>query len=174
MARAYVAAGSNINPAENIALALRLLSKRTVITGISTVYRTAALGRPDQPDYYNCVIGVETEMPPGEFKRVVLRRIEAELGRNRTGDTHAPRMIDLDLIVYDNLTLKTAELTLPDPEIAARPFLSIPLRELDPGLLLMGMGRVDEVAPKLPQAGMEPLPEYTARLRAQFFPGTSP
>jgi 2-amino-4-hydroxy-6-hydroxymethyldihydropteridine diphosphokinase len=174
MARAYVAAGSNISPAENIALALRLLAGRAAVTAVSTVYRTKALGRPDQPDYYNLVIEVKTEMPPEEFRRTVLRRIEDKLGRVRSKDRYAPRTIDLDLIACDELALKTDELTLPDPEIAVRPFLSIPLCELNPGLMLPGLGRVDGLAPKLPCAGMEPLLEYTARLKKEFSPGTSP
>lgn len=171
MPRAYVAVGSNINPPENIHAALGLLSKRARILAVSTVYKTKAVGPAGQPDYYNGVIEVETEMPPGEFKMEVLRRIEAELGRKRTKDRYAPRTIDLDLIAYDSLALKTEGLTLPDPEIPIRPFLSVPLSELDPELTLPGLGRVADLAPSMPGPGMEPLLEFTARLRKGILSG---
>lgn len=174
MSKAYVAVGSNINPPENVSRALALLREHSRITAVSTVYKTKALGPAAQPDYYNLVIGVETDMPPDEFKRLVLRSIEEELGRTRSEDAYAPRTIDLDLIAYDGLALSTDELTLPDPEIASRPFLSVPLSELEPEITLPGLGRVADLAPGMPRPGMEPLLEFTARLKRDFAPKTLP
>ncbi len=118
-ARAFVAVGSNIEPARKVREALRLLAARMRVVGVSTVYRTKALERPEQEDYYNCVVEVETDAPPLALRSGALRRIEAALGRKRSGDRFAPRTIDLDLIAYEGVEMKTESLTLPDPEILA-------------------------------------------------------
>ncbi|MEO8331873.1 MAG: 2-amino-4-hydroxy-6-hydroxymethyldihydropteridine diphosphokinase [Gallionella sp.] len=166
MPRAYIAIGSNIDPAENVRAAIRCLARQTRITGISMVYCTGAIGRPEQPHYYNCVVEIETDVPPAELKYTILRRIENDLGRKRTEDKYAPRTIDLDLIVYGDLTLDAQDIELPDPEILERPFLAIPLFELAPDLVLPGYNRrIREIAAKLPQDEMEPLQDYAGLLR---------
>lgn len=168
MARAFIAIGSNINPAENVRAAIWSLARQTRLGGISMVYRTDAIGRPEQPPYYNCVVEIETDAPPLEVKHGILRRIEDDLGRKRTGDKYAPRTIDLDLILYGDLALDAQDLKLPDPEILERPFLAIPLFELAPDLVLPGSGRpIGEIAAGLKQDGMQPLPDYVERLREE-------
>ena len=166
MTRAFVAIGSNINPAENVMEAIRQLAAETSLVAVSTVYRTEPLGRPEQPPYYNCVAEIETEIPPLALKQDVLRRIEADLGRERGEDKYAPRTIDLDLVVYDDLVMETDDLTLPDPQIPHRPFLAVPLRELAPRFTLPGVNRpMEEVAAQLPEGSMQPLENYTLLLR---------
>ncbi len=165
MARAFVSVGSNIDPARNVARALRQLAQHCPILGISTVYRTAPEYRPEQPWYLNCVVAVETAAPPAEFRRV-LREIEGELGRVRTADPYAPRKIDLDLILYGALVLQTEDLALPDPHILHRAYLARGLHELDPEMTLPGSGRsIAALAAALPAGDMEPLPPFTERLR---------
>src|SRR3990170_4754101 len=115
MPRAFVAVGSNIDPETNVRRALLLLAREVRLLGISTFYQTKPIDRPDQPPFYNGVIEIETELPPGELKHSLLRRIERELGRVRTEDKHAPRAIDLDLLLYDDVTLEEEGLRLPDP-----------------------------------------------------------
>jgi 2-amino-4-hydroxy-6-hydroxymethyldihydropteridine diphosphokinase len=172
MARAFIGIGSNIEPAENMHAAIRSLARQTRLTGISTVYLTQALGRPDQPPYYNCVVEIETEAPPAEIKYGLLRNIENDLGRLRTQDKYAARTIDLDLIVYGDLALDADGIKLPDPEILERPFLAIPLFELAPDLVLAGHGsHISEVAAGLPQEGMQPLKDYTGSLRKELLAG---
>jgi 7,8-dihydro-6-hydroxymethylpterin-pyrophosphokinase len=96
----------------------------------------------------------------------VLRRIEHDLGRIRTDDKYAPRTIDLDILVYDDLVVETDGVVIPDPEIANRPFLAIPLCELDPGLTLPDSGlAVCDLAGRFAPSDMEPLREYTDSLR---------
>src|SRR5574340_163353 len=158
MARAFIGIGSNIEPAENVLAAIRSLARRARLNGISTVYLTQALGRPEQPPYYNCVVEIETEAPPAEVKYDLLRDIENSLGRQRTEDKYAPRTIDLDLIVYGDLMLDADGIKLPDPEILERPLLAIPLFELAPDLVLAGYGlRISKIAARLTQDGMQPL-----------------
>ncbi|MGC2048890.1 MAG: 2-amino-4-hydroxy-6-hydroxymethyldihydropteridine diphosphokinase [Gallionella sp.] len=166
MARAFIAIGSNIKPAENVRAAIQCLARQTRLTGISMVYRTDALEHPEQQPYYNCVVEIETDVPPAELKHTMLRRIEKGLGRERTEDKYAPRTIDLDLIVYGDLAMDAQDIKLPDPEILDRAFLAIPLFELAPDLVLPGYGlRIGEIAEKLPQRGMEPLQDYALLLR---------
>jgi 2-amino-4-hydroxy-6-hydroxymethyldihydropteridine diphosphokinase len=169
MARAFIGIGSNIEPEKNVRAAVRSLARQAHLTGLSMVYRTDALGHPEQPDFYNCVVEIETDIPPQQVKHDLLRPIEDALGRNRTEDKYAPRTIDLDLIVYDDITINTADMRLPDPEILERPFLAIPLFELAPELLLTGFNlRIHEIAARLPQSGMSPLEEYSAVLRNEM------
>jgi 2-amino-4-hydroxy-6-hydroxymethyldihydropteridine diphosphokinase len=169
MARTFLSMGSNIEPAENIRRALEFLCRHVRVTGISTVYLTPAEGRPEQPSYYNCVVEVETQTPPVELKYAVLRPIEESLGRKRTEDKFAARTIDLDIILYDDLIMKSDDLTLPDPQIRRRAFVALPLRELSPGLRLPGSGlSIAEIAASLPQSAMKPLKDYTEILRKEL------
>lgn len=172
MARVYIGVGANINPRENVREALRQLKHAVRIVGISTFYRTAPLGRPEQPPFINGVIAVETELPPLVLKSSVLRRIEEALGRQRRTDKYAARPIDLDMLVYDALVQVTEELVLPDPDITQRAFLAIPLCELAPELVLPDTGRcIREIAASFAVHTMEPLMAYTEELRKEIADG---
>ena len=169
-ARAFIAVGSNISPQLNVRAALLALARQEQILAVSTIYRTDPESRPDQPDFYNCVVEIETEKTPEALKHQVLRRIETSLGRLRTSDKFAPRTIDLDLVLYDNLILDTEGLVLPDPEIASRPFLAACLSELAPALMLPGTtSRVADLAARLPQDNMHPLEDYTAKIKSDIY-----
>ncbi len=166
MARAFVAVGSNIEPEKNVRAAILRLAGQARVIGISTVYRTGALGRPEQPCYFNCVVELETDMSPEQIRREILRPVESSLGRVRTWDKYAARTIDLDLIMYDDMVLETADMQLPDPDILVRPFLAIPLCELAPGLVLPGSNlHLNEIAAALSRDGMTPVEGYAVRLR---------
>ncbi|HEY5993123.1 MAG TPA: 2-amino-4-hydroxy-6-hydroxymethyldihydropteridine diphosphokinase [Gallionellaceae bacterium] len=165
MVRAYIAIGSNIEPDANVRRAIQSLAQQVQLVGISKVYRTVALNRPEQEPYYNCVVAIETGLPPLELKRGLLRAIENSLGRVRSADKFAPRTIDLDLIVYGDGVLDEAGLKLPDPEIMERPFLAIPLFELAPDLVLAGSGQpIAKIAAGMAQDGMQPLHDYARSL----------
>lgn len=169
MMRSFVSVGSNIDPGENIKKALSKLSARVAVKGISTVYSTEPIGPPGQGEFYNCVVEIDSPMPPEDLKYRVLRPIEHELGRERNGDRYAARTIDLDLILCGERVVDSGSMRLPDPQILVRPFIAIPLRELSPGLVLPGMKEsIDDVAGRLSAAGMKPLESYTARLRSEI------
>ena len=166
MAQVFIGLGSNINPARNVARALRQLALHGRILGVSTVYRTPPEGRPEQPWYFNCVVALETTKTPLELKQDALRRIERELGRVRSADRYAARTIDLDLLLYDDLVVERDDLTLPDPHVFQRAYLAHGVYELAPELALPGSGRpIASVAAALPIDRMEPLAGFTARLR---------
>jgi 2-amino-4-hydroxy-6-hydroxymethyldihydropteridine diphosphokinase len=129
---AYVAVGSNINPEKHVPDALNKLKKTLRVTGISTHYGTAPLeNRHEQDDYLNGVWQLETEMRPKELKRF-FRDLERLSGRIHNEDRYASRSLDLDLLLWDQLT--DSDLGLPDPDVLTRPFLFVPLLELDPEL----------------------------------------
>ena len=137
---AYVAVGSNIEPRRNIPAALTMLCERVVVSGVSTVYRSEAVGpdgrvQADAPDFLNAVFEVRTARGPAELKRDVLRPIEAGLGRTRGEGTYAPRTIDLDLVLYGDATIDADGLRIPAPDLL-RPFVIVPLLELAPHLVL--------------------------------------
>lgn len=168
MTRAFISVGSNIDPAHNVREAIRRLASVENVIAISTVYRTPAEDRPEQPLYYNCVLAVETSKPPADLKSHVLRRIEQDLGRMRSADKFAARTIDLDLIWYNNLLVTGPDLTLPDPQILERPFLVVPLCEIAPDLVFPDSGvSVRDVAARMCADDMEPLKDYTGLLRRE-------
>ena len=133
---AYIAVGSNIRPAENVPLAVKLLGEKVEVVAVSRFYRTRALDRPEQADYRNGVVAVRTSMTPRELRDEVLRPIEAALDRKRSVDKYAPRTMDLDLILFGDEVVREAGLTLPDDDLRARPFVAVPLLELAPELVL--------------------------------------
>ncbi len=136
MMDAYIGVGSNISPKENIYRALITLSENVTITGISTFYWTDAVAEYPQEKYLNGVWRIRTSYSPAELKFGILHVIEKKLKRQRTKDRNAPRTIDLDLILYGNHVIRSDYLIIPDPDIYHRPFVAIPLYELDSALVL--------------------------------------
>lgn len=164
--RAFVSLGSNLEPDENLpraALGLRPLGR---IVECSNVYRNPAVGPTPGPDFLNAAVLLETELSP-HMLRTELRALEARLGRRRTADKYAARTIDLDLVLYGDRVIRGAELELPDPELASRPFLAVPLAELDPDSRhpITGESLGSIAARLLPQAEMQMMPAATRQLR---------
>lgn len=169
MATAYIGIGSNIDPERNVRATIRLLRESTRIVNISTVYCTEPVGSPELEPFYNGVVEIETDTSPRELKFAVLRNIEQTLGRTRSSDKYAPRTVDLDIIVYGDAVISEPDLIIPDPEIAARAFIAVPLFELAPDLLLPGSGlRLADVVKTLRTDSMVPLTEFTRALREEI------
>ena len=169
MTTAFIGIGSNIRPTKNVLAALTALSAAAALRGVSTVYSTVAENRPEQPRYYNCVAAVETDLPPLELKNSVLRQIETSLGRKRELDRYAARPVDLDLLLYDELTLNADGLTLPDPQLFERAYCAMPVAELAPGLLLPGGEMtIDELCVRFSVKGMRKLKKYTREIRSKL------
>jgi 2-amino-4-hydroxy-6-hydroxymethyldihydropteridine diphosphokinase len=132
-------------------------------------YRGPAIDRPDQPDFINGVVGIETDLSPATLKRDVLQTIEAGLGRDRSADKYAARTIDLDVLLYDDWVISDEQLKLPSPDIVTRAFVAIPLYELAPDLVLPDSGvPIREVAKRFEADDMKRLPEYTRLLRREL------
>ena len=171
LVEAFVSVAGNLEPERHLLAALEALEKQVLIMGVSRFYRTAAIGRPEQPDYLNGVVMIRTGLAAWELKKTVLRPIEAQLGRRRSSDRYAARPIDLDLLLYHDMVIAEEELTLPDPDIVTRPFLSAGILELAPHMKLPGdeqalRQRVDTRA----MANLKVDRAITQRLKERFIP----
>jgi len=167
MTVAFLSLGSNIEPEKNMLEAVRLLSHHVKVLKASTVYLTEPLQGKTQPQYYNCVIKIETGIEPRNLKFDVLRTIEAKLRRKRTQDKFASRTIDIDLILYGNLVVSTKDLIIPDPDIQGRPFLAIPLCEIEPDLVLPDTNEsIREIADRFKKPKIRELKSFTEALQS--------
>jgi 2-amino-4-hydroxy-6-hydroxymethyldihydropteridine diphosphokinase len=133
---AILGIGSNLDPEEQILQAVPALRARVRVVQASRFYRGPAYHplSPAQPlpPFINGVFGVRTSLSPAELKFGVLRQIEEVFGRRRTADRFAPRVLDLDLLIYGAARMESAELVLPDPEVFLRPYWALPVSELMP------------------------------------------
>ena len=162
---AYVAVGSNIDPLTHIEAGLRALAEYVRVVDISTVYASRPSERPEQPDFVNGVLLVETERDPWSLKFDVLREVESRQGRRRERDKHAARTLDLDLILFGDKVIRSDDLVLPDPDIYKAPYVYFPLAELAPDLILPDTGvRAGDLGAK-GGAGLTPMPTLTASLK---------
>ena len=152
-ATVYLALGSNLADRQaNLRDAVRRLEPCLHIRRLSQVYETAAAYVTDQPSYLNMVLVGETVLDPHALL-VCLKAIEREMGRE-TGLRWGPRLIDLDILLYANKQISTAELEIPHPRLHERPFVLQPLAELAPDLVPPGLETsVAELARSAPPVG---------------------
>lgn len=135
MSVVFIGVGSNLgNRSENIRKALRYLKD---IQGVA-VEKVSALieNRPHKatgPNYLNGVVKIKTDFAPGELLNL-LQQIEKKLGRKRSF-LNAPRTIDLDILLYDNLVVDQPKLKIPHPRMGERDFVMTPLLEIEPKIL---------------------------------------
>ena len=132
MSKAYLGVGTNIGNCidnlKNVIVSLNLLPM-TRVTQVSKIYKTAPVGYSEQDDFYNMVVEVETELTAENLLGVCLG-IEAGFGRIRT-IKNGPRIIDIDLLLYDEQVYNTKTLILPHPRMFEREFVLRPLLDLD-------------------------------------------
>ncbi len=142
---AFIGLGSNLeDPGAQLRRAFADLGQLpdTRLLQHSSLYRSAPVGYLDQPDFVNAVARVETALAPQELLRELLR-IEHEHGRARTF-RNAPRTLDLDVLLYDDLQLHEHGLTIPHPQMHLRAFVLRPLLEIAPGCVIPGVGGAEE------------------------------
>ncbi len=137
--KAYLGIGTNIgdrlNNIKNTVKALTYLPD-TAATKVSSVYETEPWGYTEQAEFYNICVEVETGLSPKALLGACLG-IEAAFGRERPFK-NAPRIIDIDLLLYENVTITEKELTVPHPFISERAFVLVPLKEVLPELNFCG------------------------------------
>lgn len=154
--RAYIGLGANLgDPPAQLREALRLIGARPGIRVVATsqLYRSAPLGPGAQRDYCNAVCAVDTDLNPDRLL-THLHDVERQMGRERPPERWAPRLIDLDLLHYERVKMKTSRITLPHPEMHKRNFVLVPLAELASELELPGVGIVAELATALGREGL--------------------
>lgn len=130
---AFLGLGSNVGDRRaHLAHALDRLDQEYELTGVSSVWKTEPVGYEDQPPFLNLVARVEAD---GGARSLLdtARRIEAERGRERTF-RNAPRTLDIDLLLYGDEVVDEEGLRVPHPRMRERPFVLVPLLELDAGL----------------------------------------
>ncbi|MGH8443028.1 MAG: 2-amino-4-hydroxy-6-hydroxymethyldihydropteridine diphosphokinase [Nevskiaceae bacterium] len=156
MPRAYIGLGANLkDAAAQVREALARISTSPDVTLVaqSSLYRSAPLGPAGQAAYCNAVCAVDTRLSPGRLL-TQLHDIERAMGRERPPERWASRLIDLDLLHYERVKLKTLRLQLPHVELHRRNFVAVPLAEIAPALELPGLGIVSELATKLGREGL--------------------
>jgi 2-amino-4-hydroxy-6-hydroxymethyldihydropteridine diphosphokinase len=129
----YIALGTNLGDRlTNLRAALRSLPTAVTVIDESPVYETPPWGYEDQPAFLNMVVKAETDLEP-EPLLTYLKQIEAELGREQNF-RWGPRLIDLDILFYDDLVIDTPPLVIPHPRLHERAFVLVPLADIAPGL----------------------------------------
>lgn len=132
---AFIALGSNLqDPEKQVKHALLALEKlpKTKLVKASSLYKTSPVGYANQPDFINAAAEISTELSPLELLDAILK-IETEAGRKRPF-ANAPRVLDCDLLLYDDIKMTTEKLTLPHPRMFERGFVLLPLAEISPNL----------------------------------------
>lgn len=130
----YIGLGANLGePQRQIQLALEMLTSQLGPLQLSSLYQTRPLGDANQPDFLNMAVMATTHLGTKELMNLLLS-IEVALGRQRQ-QKNAPRLIDLDLLLYGTLWLQTPHLVLPHPQLHQRDFVLQPLLDLNPQLL---------------------------------------
>jgi 2-amino-4-hydroxy-6-hydroxymethyldihydropteridine diphosphokinase len=134
LAVAYLGLGSNLGDREeNLRQALALLSPKADVEKLSAIYETEPVGYKEQPLFLNLVCRIATDLPPDELLCFV-KKIETEMGRIPSFP-NAPRILDIDILLYDNTIMETRNLTIPHPQLKDRAFVLMPLMEIAPNLI---------------------------------------
>jgi GTP cyclohydrolase-4 len=149
----YLGLGTNLGDRQaNLAEARGRLEEVFTIEGASSVYETEPWGFEDQPAFLNQVLVGLTDLPPDALLTSV-KAIEGQMGR-KPSFRYGPRLIDIDILIYDQVQLDSPSLTLPHPRLTERAFVLIPLAELAPDLRIPGTDRTaGEWAAQLDRAG---------------------
>jgi len=139
---AYIGLGSNLeDPQSQLRRAFADIDKLpdTRVDARSSLYRSAPIGLLDQPDFVNAVAKIATKLTPQALLQALLH-IEHQHGRERTV-RNAPRTLDLDVLLYDDMQLHEHGLTIPHPQMHRRAFVLQPLLEIAPDIGIPGVGQ---------------------------------
>jgi 2-amino-4-hydroxy-6-hydroxymethyldihydropteridine diphosphokinase len=141
---AFIGLGSNLeDPSGQLQRAFTELDRLpgTRLVARSSLYRSAPLGYQDQPEFVNAVAKIATALAPQALLQTLLE-IERKHGRERTF-RNAPRTLDLDVLLYDDMQLHEHGLSIPHPQMHLRAFVLQPLLEIAPDCVIPGIGRAE-------------------------------
>ncbi len=153
--QAYLALGSNIDPQRHLPAAVAKLAEHGRVCAASTVWETAPVGFADQPNFLNAAVLLETPLPVQELLEAI-GNVEQSLCRVRDPQNkNAPRTIDVDVALFNHDVLRIEHRKIPDPAILERPFVAIPLAELDPDYIHPETGQtLAQIAHSFPPANV--------------------
>jgi 2-amino-4-hydroxy-6-hydroxymethyldihydropteridine diphosphokinase len=130
----YLSLGTNLgNRAANLKQALSLLPPQMTVKAKSKVYETPPWGYTDQDQFLNQVVKVTTYLEPENLLKHI-KRLEVAMGRKATF-RYGPRLIDIDILFYDDEILETPSLTIPHPNLHERGFILLPMMDIAPDLV---------------------------------------
>ena len=158
--QAVIGLGANLGDARNtLQEAIQQLRSNasTAEWQLSPLYRTAPIGSDEaQPDYINGIATFRTDLAPEVLMRWLLET-ERHFGRDRSHDIarNAPRTLDLDLLLYDQISMDTPLLVLPHPRLHQRAFVLRPLLDVLPDMSAPGLGQLDQYLPQVADQAIE-------------------
>jgi 2-amino-4-hydroxy-6-hydroxymethyldihydropteridine diphosphokinase len=158
---ACIGLGSNLgDKIANIQTAIEALdvSFGCRVERVSSMWESKPVGITDQPDFVNAVVRLSTTLTPNDLLEVCLNT-EKQMGRVREV-RWGPRNIDIDILLYDNLSIAAEKLTLPHPRMLERAFVMLPLAEIDPEISLSGGVTVRQAVKQLPYEGAVRITEH--------------
>jgi len=141
----FIGLGSNLGESCNqLRMALADIGQLpgTQLLACSSLYRSAPVGYLDQPDFVNAVAKIATTLTPQKLLASLLH-IERRHGRERAFP-NAPRTLDLDVLLYDDLQIHEAGLTVPHPQMHLRAFVLQPLLEIEPECVIPAIGQAEQ------------------------------
>ncbi len=149
---AYISLGSNLqDPQAQVMRAISELDKipNTKLLTHSSLYKSKPMGPSDQPNYVNAVANISTFLDAEELLDE-LQDIESQHQRDRGTERWGPRTLDLDIILYGTMQIKTDRLQVPHSGLAEREFVLIPLQEIQTDLIIPGKGELSSLIKQLP------------------------
>ena len=159
----YLGLGSNLGDRErNLLHAVERLGENVVIAQISSLCDTDPVGYDDQPRFLNAVVKGETKLTPDDLLKSV-KKIETDMGRT-TSFVNGPRLIDIDILLYDDVVMDTLTLTIPHPRYTERAFVLVPLAQIAPDMVCPNRHKsVKELVHMLDNKGGVVIKEWTRR-----------
>jgi 2-amino-4-hydroxy-6-hydroxymethyldihydropteridine diphosphokinase len=152
---AHIGLGGNLDdPVRHVCQALEELARlpNTRLLACSSLYRTAPVGKLDQPDFVNAVAMLDTALSPRELLQELLA-LEARHGRVR-GELSGPRTLDLDLLLLGDRVIREPGLEVPHARMHQRAFVLLPLAEVSPHAVIPGRGSVADLAARVADQGV--------------------
>lgn len=137
MNQVVIALGSNIEKERNLTLAVAMLRRLGRVTAVAPLYETVPVGLRNQPNFWNTAVLMETDLTPAQVKQTIITPIETALKRERQADPNAPRTIDADMVLFNDMVGEYEgsdgrKRPLPDPDLLRFPHVAVPVADLLP------------------------------------------
>ena len=146
----YIALGSNLkNPRKQVLNGILSIKKLNGVKLLkeSYLYQTPPVGILNQPDFINAVIKISSDLKPQELLKEILN-VENDAGRVRD-QKNGPRILDLDILLFDDLIINEENLTIPHPRMHERLFVLLPLKDIDENIMIPNQGKIKDIIKKL-------------------------